>query len=186
MMRSVLLRGSLALVLLGVAVPSQANPYTAFQDREIKALSAEEQEGLLQGRGMGLALPAELHGYPGPMHVLEVADALDLSAEQREETERLYREMLEQAQTLGARIVELERELDAAFASGEITSEQIESLTVEIGEQRGRLRHVHLAYHLDMDALLTPEQKARYEAARGYHGDHEGHTGGHHRGHRHH
>ena len=32
---------------------------------------------------MGLALAAELNGYPGPSHVLELADKLELSAEQR-------------------------------------------------------------------------------------------------------
>ena len=34
---------------------------------------------LRAGRGMGLALAAELNGYPGPAHVLELADKLDLA-----------------------------------------------------------------------------------------------------------
>jgi hypothetical protein len=38
---------------------------------------------LRAGRGMGLALATELNGYPGPMHALEMADALDLSGQQR-------------------------------------------------------------------------------------------------------
>src|SRR5690606_6995496 len=42
-------------------------------------LTAEEVTGLLEGQGMGMAWPAELHGYPGPLHVLELADALDLT-----------------------------------------------------------------------------------------------------------
>ncbi|WP_019024861.1 MULTISPECIES: Spy/CpxP family protein refolding chaperone [unclassified Thioalkalivibrio] len=179
------------LVLAGCMAPALANSYTTFQDREIKALSAEEQEGLLDGQGLGMALPAELHGYPGPLHVLEVADQLDLSAEQQAETERLFDAMREQARELGQRIVDLERELDERFASREITSDQIEALTVEIGELRGRLRHVHLSYHLEMDELLSDEQKEAYQRARGYeedrsgaHGHQHGH-GQHHGGHGH-
>src|SRR6056297_1838494 len=64
-------------------------------------LSADEVIGLREGRGMGLARSAELHSYPGPMHVLELADALDLSAEQRAEAERLRAEMLAEARPLG-------------------------------------------------------------------------------------
>jgi hypothetical protein len=36
---------------------------------------------------MGLALPAELNGYPGPIHVLELSDKLGLSAEQKSRIE---------------------------------------------------------------------------------------------------
>ncbi|WP_038053394.1 Spy/CpxP family protein refolding chaperone [Thioalkalivibrio sp. ALJ1] len=159
-----------------------ANPYAELQEREIKALSAQETEDLLKGRGMGMALPAELHGYPGPLHVLEVAEQLDLSDEQRQETEELFETMREQARELGQRIVDRERELDERFAEGGITSDVIEALTVEIGELQGRLRHLHLSYHLQTDELLNEEQKARYRHARGYHGDADGHSGGGHHG----
>ena len=40
---------------------------------DIKSLSQDDQSALLAGRGMGLARPAELNGYPGPAHVLELA-----------------------------------------------------------------------------------------------------------------
>ena len=58
-------------------------PYAGMQARPIKALSDQQIADLKAGRGMGLALAAELNGYPGPLHVLELADKLDLSAEQR-------------------------------------------------------------------------------------------------------
>ena len=44
-------------------------PYAGMEKREIKALSASERAALLEGQGMGLALAAELNGYPGPVHV---------------------------------------------------------------------------------------------------------------------
>lgn len=177
---------SLALVMFASAA---ANPYSGLQEREIRALSAQETEDLLEGRGMGMALPAELHGYPGPLHVLEVAGELSLTTEQHRETERLFETMREQARELGRRIVDRERALDERFAEGGISSETIETLALEIGELRGRLRHLHLSYHLKMDALLDEEQKARYREARGYHADQpgadshdpqHGHSGHHH------
>ena len=61
-----------------------ASPYASLVDREIKALSAEQLANLREGRGMGLSLPAELNGYPGPKHVLELADGLGLTPAQRQ------------------------------------------------------------------------------------------------------
>ena len=52
-------------------------PYAGMQTRPIKALSEQQIADLGAGRGMGLALAAELNGYPGPSHVLELADKLN-------------------------------------------------------------------------------------------------------------
>src|SRR5581483_11779332 len=46
---------------------SQA-PYAGLQHRAVKALSDQQLADLRAGRGMGLALAAELNGYPGPIH----------------------------------------------------------------------------------------------------------------------
>ena len=109
-----------------------ASPYTGLQAREIKALSPQDTEGLLQGRGMSLALTAELNGYPGPMHVLELADALQLDAGQRERTQNLMAAHKAQARELGAQVVQAERELDLAFAGGKVTPEEVSRLTQRI------------------------------------------------------
>ena len=61
------------------------SPYTELEKREIKALSKEEIGGYISGDGMGLAKTAELNHYPGPRHVLDLADELQLSGEQRKE-----------------------------------------------------------------------------------------------------
>ena len=66
---------------------------------------------------MGIALPAELNGYPGPRHVLELADELDLpriSGANRAAFEDMRRKAID----LGEQIVELEAALDELFASG--------------------------------------------------------------------
>lgn len=166
---------ALGLAATALAAPTtpaaaQHSPYAGLEEREIKALSAEEVAGFLDGSGMGFALPAELHGYPGPKHVLELADDLALTAGQRAATERLFADMQAGAQRLGAEIVERERELDRRFAGGGIAAGELTALTVDIGRLGGELRAVHLAAHLEMVEVLTPEQRQRYQELRGYHG----------------
>jgi hypothetical protein len=56
--------------------PHKHSPYAGMQARPVKALTEQQIADLRAGRGMGLALPAELNGYPGPLHVLELADGL--------------------------------------------------------------------------------------------------------------
>ena len=68
-----------ALAAMMGAGAAQHRPYAGMQERPVKALSADEIADLRAGRGMGFALAAELNGYPGPVHVLEHADALGLS-----------------------------------------------------------------------------------------------------------
>ena len=64
-----------AIVLSFVASAALAqSPCAGMQARSIKALSEQQVADLKAGRGMGLALSAELNGYPGPAHVLELSD----------------------------------------------------------------------------------------------------------------
>lgn len=143
-------------------------PYAGMQDREIKALSAEERAALLEGQGMGLALAAELNGYPGPVHVLELADALQLTGEQRHATQQLMQAHKAEARELGAQVLAAEGELDRGFAGRRIDDAEIARLTARIGELQARLRAAHLRTHLKQAALLTPQQVAKYQQLRGY------------------
>jgi Spy/CpxP family protein refolding chaperone len=145
-----------------------AQPYAPLTGRRVKALSEEQAADLLAGRGMALALAAELNGYPGPMHVLEHADALGLTPEQRARAEGLRAAMLAEARPLGARIVALEEELDALFARGEVDAGRLAALTAALGATGGRLREAHLAAHIGMREALSPAQRAAYDRLRGY------------------
>ena len=53
---------------------------------------------------MGLALAAELNGYPGPMHAIELADRLELSPEQRARLRALFDAMKAETIPIGARL----------------------------------------------------------------------------------
>jgi Spy/CpxP family protein refolding chaperone len=145
-----------------------ATPYAGLQAREIKALSPEDARGLLEGQGMRLALAAELNGYPGPTHVLELADALQLTPQQRSATQALMHAHKTEARDLGAQVLAAERELDRAFARKTVTEAELSRLTARIGELQAQLRAAHLRTHLQQTALLTPHQVHSYQRLRGY------------------
>ena len=154
-----------------------AATYGGEQSREIKSLSMQEMQALLAGRGMGFAKAAELNGYPGPAHVLELDVALALDATQRRRTQTLFEAMEQDAILLGKALVEAERRLDHLFASGAITPQSLASVLAETGDLQARLRGVHLQAHIEQARILTHEQVARYAQLRGY-GDQSG-SGGH-------
>ena len=155
-----------------------ASPYAGQERREVSSLSPAEVADLRAGRGMGLARPAELNGYPGPLHVLELAAALELSADQRARTEALHARMQAAAREAGARWIEAERELDALFRTRQATPQSLRAALDRIGALQARVREVHLQAHLEQTALLTPTQIERYVQLRGYgdgHGRHHEH-----------
>lgn len=164
----------LALAASALAVPGMAEqleaPYGGQQMRSIKALSAEDIAGFLEGDGMGLAKAAELNGYPGPKHVLDLGDQLKLTAQQREQVQVIFDHMNAAATPLGAELVDREQTLDHLFQKGEITPDRLAVETAAIGGLQGRLRAVHLSAHLETQALLRPEQITLHEQLRGYGG----------------
>jgi hypothetical protein len=141
-----------------------------MQSRPIKALSDEQIADLKAGRGMGLALAAELNGYPGPAHLLELADQLDLSDEQRTSVRRLFDSMEAETIPIGERLIAQEAALDRLFAEHKVTPENLATATAEIGDTQAKLRDAHLNYHLATVALLQPSQIQRYAKLRGYTG----------------
>ena len=148
--------------------PHAATPYAGLQQRDIKALDDRQLSDLRLGRGMGLALAAELNGYPGPMHVLELKDQLRLIADQRQRFQQLFDSMKAEAIEVGEKLIANERDLDRRFAEGGLTPEVLATLTSRIGETQGQLRAVHLKYHLTSAELLSSEQRQRYAELRGY------------------
>lgn len=147
---------------------SGSTPYAGLQQREIKALSPEESRAFLEGQGMRLALAAELNGYPGPTHVLELAQPLQLTPQQRQATQALMDAHKAEARALGAEVVEAERALDRAFARRTVTEAELARLTARSAELQARLRAAHLRTHLQQAALLTPHQVTQYQVLRGY------------------
>jgi YHS domain-containing protein len=77
---------------------------------------------------MGFAKAAELNHYPGPKHVLELADHLRLSEEQRRKTQAVFEEMNSKAVNLGKQLIEKEQLLDSRFADANISDAKLAQL----------------------------------------------------------
>lgn len=152
-------------------------PYAGQESRAIKALSDDDVRAYLEGHGMGFAKAAELNRFPGPKHVLELADALELSDDQKSAVTGSFETMKAKAMALGPAIVEKEAALDGLFARGEIDRKALHEAVSEIARLQGELRAAHLDAHLETRALLSPHQIVRYDELRGYgKGNHAGHT----------
>ena len=150
------------------AALAQEQPYAGMQNRAIKTLSDEQIADLNAGRGMGLALAAELNGYPGPIHAIELADQLGLTSEQVVKLKTLFESMKAETIPLGATLISEERGLNDDFASHTVTPASLEITTAKIGATQAALRAAHLKYHLATVAILTPEQVAKSNELRGY------------------
>ena len=150
------------------AISADLSPYAGQQTREVKALSPQDREDLMKGRGMGLAKVGELNGYPGPAHILDMASQLKLTPEQGKSVASIMERMANAAKPLGTDIINRERQLQSQFVAGTITKAELTSETETIGALYGRLRSIHLAAHLEAKRVLTPEQVALYSEIRGY------------------
>ena len=171
---------TLPLALMMIALTTSANaqhsghgsdqtqPYAGLDGRALPSLSAEELDGLRAGRGLAMALPAELNGYPGPLHVLELADRLKLTPDQASRTEALVAAMRKETIEIGQALIAAETRLDRIFKERRATAETIATETTAAGAARAALRATHLRYHLVMVEMLNERQIAEYRSARGY------------------
>ncbi len=103
-------------VLTGLAVTvagfsnSQATSshqsYAGQQQRAIKALSPDDIDGYLKGKGMGFAKSAELNHYPSPLHLRQMAAEINLTAKQLADIAPIETRMKVAAKRLGRIILE--------------------------------------------------------------------------------
>jgi len=144
------------------------SPYVEQLNSPVRGLSSSEIDNLLNGKGAGYARMAELNGYPGLRHVLDLSSKLNLSAQQEKEIQAAFVQMQSQAKNIGKTIVIKEQELSNAFASGKITNNELEKQTIELALLYGELRKTHLQAHLNINPLLSTEQIQKYNQLRGY------------------
>ena len=130
-MRFVVATTIVVAVLIGPAIAQQ--PYAGLQNRPIKTLSEQQIADLNAGRGMGLALAAELNGYPGPIHAIELAEQLHLSPAQISKLKSLSEAMKAETIPLGLTLISQERSLNDDFANHTVTPASLEGNTRRIG-----------------------------------------------------
>lgn len=143
-------------------------PYRGQQARSVAGLSASDVQQIEAGNGWGLALAAELNGYPGPRHVLDLANELELTDQQAGQTRDVFAKMQTEAIRIGTEFIAAERALSKAFRSRDVDASGLEALLKEAELQRRQLRFTHLAAHLEMARILTADQINRYDVLRGY------------------
>ena len=131
-------------------------------------MTPEEVRQLRNGEGMGLALVAELNGYPGPKHAIELASELGLSPEQLARIESIQESMRSGAIEVGLELLATESELTTLFKSEEADPSRVAALTDRVGRITGKLRAIHLQAHLETRDQLTPQQVRLYNIHRGY------------------
>jgi len=142
--------------------------YSTDLKNEIKALSQEEVNGYLNGDGMGLAKAAELNHFPGPKHVLEFSNELELTEDQISKTNNLIQDMKKNAVSLGNQIIQKEKVLDSLLTNGVAEEKIVHSLLLEISQLNGELRFIHIKAHIRQKEILTGEQITLYSKLRGY------------------
>ena len=147
------------------------SPYAGEHVRDVKSLSTSDIDGLKSGTGTpfgGMAKLAELNGYPGPRHVLDLALQMELTDSQTKQIEYIYQEMNSEAIILGNKILSIEMELDEKFSEGLIDKNHLKEKISESAEFYAKLRNVHLQSHIVMMDVLTLEQIEKYNELRGY------------------
>jgi Spy/CpxP family protein refolding chaperone len=161
----------LFLVLAAPLAAQHVHPPASATAAATSSLTIEEVQQLLDGEGMGLAKAAELNGHPGPKHVLDLAEPLGLTDDQRATIMQIRERMLSEARRLGRAIVEQERALDEAFRSRSINRDDLASRVQAIGALQAQLRTAHLLAHLESVTVLSSEQVRKYYEL-GAHGGH--------------
>lgn len=158
----------ISLVFLIVPGFVSGSEYAGQDSRRIKSLSKQDIEDIKQGRGWGLAKPAELNGLPGPIHLLELQDELSLSEDQISKIDSLYQSMNFDARKVGAQYIEREKEIEQLLTQPSISEKALALAVRSAAETLAELRLTHLKAHLATPSLLTEGQLIQYQVLRGY------------------
>ncbi|MEM7693615.1 MAG: hypothetical protein AAF318_04135 [Pseudomonadota bacterium] len=165
-MKLIIIAALLAWSAAGACAQETA-PYAGAHEQAIAALPASRIEALRRGEGLGYALSAELNGWPGPLHVLELAQTLRLSPDVVEDVRAIRQGMLAKAIPLGEALIAAEVSLDDLF-DGDAQPSAVSAATQKAARIEAQLRAVHLNAHLKTAPLLTRHQRMLYARARGY------------------
>jgi Spy/CpxP family protein refolding chaperone len=134
--------------------------------RRVEAYLKEFDAVVGDGRGFGLAFAADQNGYPGPLHVLELKDRLQLTPEQEARMTSLFQTMLAEARAKAMRLAEAEARLRQVFAAGTADAAAVRAAVAGAEAARAEVRLVHLLTHLEARDLLTETQRRTYHHLR--------------------
>ena len=121
-----------------------------------------ERQAIERGEGFGMAMAADMNGYPGPKHVLDMKKELKLTPTQEAAMQKLMADMKEKALAKGKDVLLAEKRLDEMFAQGK-SEDELREETYRVASLRAELRWVHLATHLAAKKILTAKQIEAYQ-----------------------
>jgi uncharacterized protein (DUF305 family) len=147
---------------------NMTSPYTDQLNSSVRGLSQEEIDGLLAGEGMGYARNAELNGYPGPRHILDIAKELQLTFEQADSIKTIFNDMNAEAVRVGQEIISAETLLSQSFSDKTISDKSLQVQLGKLANLYAQLRETHLQAHLAVTPMLNEEQLVQYQVLRGY------------------
>jgi len=122
-----------------------------------------DRNALLNGEEGTQAKVAELHVYPSPKKVLDLAGALNLTDDQKRIIKQITEETITRAKELGKQIIKIEEELNDALQTGFVNEKSVADDAQQIGRLRGRLRGVFLDAHIKTKKVLTANQLEIYK-----------------------
>jgi Spy/CpxP family protein refolding chaperone len=132
----------------------------------VEACQREFDAVVADGRGFGLAFPADQNGYPGPLHVLELKDQLRLTPEQETRMRALFETMLTEARSRAARLAAAETRLRQVFVAGAADTAAVRAAVAETETARAEVLLVHLLTHVQTRDVLTDTQRRTYHEIR--------------------
>jgi hypothetical protein len=97
-----------------------------------------------------------------------MASELQLTDRQIMEIDGIYQNMSDKAKSIGEAIIDIEQDMNGAFANKTITQENLKLMLDKSADLYAQLRFVHLSAHLDTIQMLTIEQVQMYNMMRGY------------------
>src|SRR3989442_9279939 len=170
MRASLVLALTLALLPLSAAAQHAGHQHTpgAPSEGHLKAQACldEFDAVVADGRGFGLAFAADQHGYPGPLHVLELKDRLRLTPMQEARMRALFETMLAEAKPRAARLADAEARLRRLFAESGADEAAVRAAVAETEAARAELRLAHLRAHLQARDGLTETQRRTHHHLR--------------------
>ena len=134
--------------------------------RRMQATQDEADRVVAQGLGAGMAFAADQHGYPGPLHVLELKDQLRLTPAQAARITALQSAMFAESRPKSVRLLDAEARLRRLFADGVARESLVRAAVADVEQARAELRLVHLLAHLQTRDVLSEEQRRLYHEAR--------------------
>lgn len=133
----------------------------------IRSLPGRDIVALAGGEGGGLAKIADLNGYPGPRHVLDMDAHLNLTTRQREQLRQVMSTMEADAKEVATRYLSALAQLEEDTRQGSLSGDQFLKRYRAVEALRTELGAVHLITHFKTKDLLTPAQVATYYKPQG-------------------